>query len=142
MIDGTGFFYDGLSEIGNAPELSRHARGEGHRAARARYDRGSGKNEVGPLDFGDIWPEGWFSRFVGRQRLAGEGGIVDAQAIFFDDACISRNIVAFSQYEHITRNDVAGRNLGFDTGAHHAGIDGQQLFQNCNGAFGPVFLPE
>ena len=78
----------------------------------------------------------------GRQRLAGEGGLVHLQGAVAQQAGIGRHDLAQPQVHHIPRHQLPGRQRGPDAASAHAGLQGQPGLEGRHGVAGLVLLPE
>ena len=132
-----GFFLDCLGQVGDPPELGQHAGGIHHRPPGARNNRGAGKDQVGPLDFGQPIAQGSIGNAAGRQGLAGQDGVVDPQAELFHHPGIRRDVVPFGQDQNIPGDDLAGWHLRFRP---HPGSRGRWQAATA-GAKPPLFRP-
>ncbi len=68
--------------------------------------------------------------------------MVGAQAVFFHDAAIGGDVIAFGQHEDIAGHDVGSGDFDFPAFAAHARVSRQQAPEDGHGLLGAIFLPE
>ncbi len=141
-LQGAGLLADLLGQADDAAELGEHPRGVHHRSPGSRDDRRSRKDQVRLFELGEVLSQGGIGGPARGDRLAGERGVIGAQAELFDDASVGRDVVALSQNEDIAGHNLAGGNLAFLAVADQASIVGQQHAQRLHRLLRPVLLPE
>ncbi|MNV65292.1 hypothetical protein D3C71_1579820 [compost metagenome] len=79
---------------------------------------------------------------VGRQRFAGEHGLVDAQLATVDQAQVGRYAVAGFEQDDVSGHQLLGRQRMANPVAAHSAVEGQQLADRAHGLFGLALLDE
>ena len=78
--------------------------------------------------------------FCHRHALAGQGGLLGAQARTLEHACVGRHSVARLKHEHITRDQLLTGDGDELPAAQDAAVRGAQFLQGGNGLLGLALL--
>ncbi|MNC10057.1 hypothetical protein D3C75_576920 [compost metagenome] len=130
----------GLGQTGDFAELGVHAGGEHQGAAMTGYRRGTGQQQVGCAQ--PIGGLAGLGRSCLCQRLAGQGGQADAQAVGLEQPAVGRHAVAFLHQHHVAGHQLLGVQAGGAAVAQHGDLLRQQAGQRRHRPFGAVGLPE
>jgi hypothetical protein len=129
-----------LGELRDAAELGAHPGRVHHGARFARDDRGAGKQEVARAQ-GVALGVGTGAARLG-QRLAGDGGDIDAQPERLDHAAVGGDVLALLHEDHVARHQCLGGEAQRGAVAQHRDLVRQQRPQRRDRAFGARLLPE
>ena len=102
------------------PQLRGRARGADERAAMAARQPRTGVEHREALSQRRLLAD-WIELFRDRQRLACQRRLVDLQRARLDNPGISRDPLARSNDDQVTRHDLLGRDLALDAVAQHDG---------------------
>jgi hypothetical protein len=75
-------------------------------------------------------------------RFSRHGGVVHAHAEAFEQPAVPRHVVSCREEDHVTRDDVFGRNDADRSIALRLDLVRQQALERRHRFLGPVFLPE
>ncbi len=119
----------GLDKRRSLPEIGISAGGRDHRSHFAHLGNGAGISGIA-------------DGLVDRQRLAGQGRLINAQIFTLDQLDIRRNDISETQENNITGHQLGRRNTAPDPVAQDSRLERQFFLERGNGIVGLEFFPE
>ena len=119
-------------EVGDASDLGGVAGRDHHAGPLAGGDQGGGVGHVGAIGQGGVFGQG-LGLLLHRERLAGEGRLVDPQVAGIREAHVGRDLVAGLQDDDVAGHQLGGREAHALAVAHDRGLGGHGPRQRLDG---------